>query len=590
METLAERPVIGVRAIVEGRDSLRTAQSQPVLDLTRQVCRLLEEHVFYADGTPVRCVMSDPVGSSVDAVRTMEAFRRQNVGAVVHVARAWSYPMEILYDDAQIPQLIWGLSGSNAPGTVFMGAQAAAAAQVGVPLFKVYGMDIQDADDVSIPTDVAEKIVLFGQCALAVAQMRRKAYLCVGTTCMGIGAAGPEHDFYRRYLGMRVQSVDMSEVLRRLKEQVYDEAEYAKARRWARSFCLEGEDPNPPQMRRTQEEKERDWDVCVKMALILRDLMDGNPMLAEQGFAEAAQGFDALTASFQGQRHWTDWMPTNDFAESVLNAGFDWNGPRRPHPIATENDALQAAAMLFGALLTGGAQLFCDVRGYWSAAALRARYGDVPSQTPDGFFYLTNSGSMALDGCMGARENGAPAIKPFWNLTDEDVARCQSHVQWHAAKRAVFRGGGFSVSFRAEGGVPLTMVRLNMVHGLGPTLQIVEGCTVNLPDPVADGVTNRTDPTWPQVFFVPRSTDRPASGSVYRMMESWGSNHCVLCPGHVGAAFATLASILRVPVSLHNLPFEQLFRPDLWKQFGADDPIGADFRACAAYGPLYGVK
>lgn len=585
-----QRPAIGVRAIADGRDGLRQAHAGPVRELAQKVCELLRQNVCYGDGEPVCCVLADDVvGSAKDACRAQEEFRVQNVGAVINIARAWAYPFEVMSLDDRLPQLMWGFSGSNAPGTVFMAAATSTAAQHGLPIFKVYGKNMQPTQNNDIPPDVAEQLICFARCALVVATMRGRTYLRVGNTCMGIGASMPDEHFFRAYLGMRVQSVDMTGVFHRLKAEVYDRREFEQARAWVRKNCREMEDPNPASLRFSGAEKEQVWDDSVKIALVLRDLMDGNPRLTETFGEEVAAGYAALTASFQGQRQWTDFMPTADFAESILNAGFDWNGPRRPHPVATENDALQAAAMLFGSLLTGAAQLFCDVRGYWSGAAMEEWCGRRGADVPDGFIYLTNSGSMALDGSMEATGKNGPGIKPFWELTETDVRRCTETTQWGAAKRGVFRAGGFTASFRAKGGVPLTMVRLNLVKGQGPVFQLVEGRTAELEPELADVIVRQTDPTWPQVFFVPRLTERFSSSSVYRVIESWGSNHCVLCPGHVGRLLVTLASMLRIPVGFHNLEQEDLMRPDVWKQFGADDPVGADYRACAAFGPLYGV-
>lgn len=584
-----QRPAIGVRAIVDGRDGLRQAHAGPARELAEKVCELLRRQVRYGDGEPVRCVLADDVvGSAKDAGRVEEEFRAQNVGAVINIARAWAYPFEVMCLDDRLPQLMWGFSGSNAPGTVFMAAATSTAAQYGLPIFKVYGENMQPAQTNDIPDDVAKQLICFARCALVVATMRGRTYLRVGNTCMGIGASMPDEYFFQTYLGMRVQSVDMTGILYRMRGMIYDRQEFERARNWVRKNCCEMEDLNPEPLRFSPAEKERVWDDSVKIALIFRDLMDGNPRLAESFGEEAAAGYAALTASFQGQRQWTDFMPTADFAESILNAGFDWNGPRRPHPVATENDAMQAAAMLFGSLLTGAAQLFCDVRGYWSGAAMEEWCGRRGADVPDGFIYLTNSGSMALDGSMQAMEQGSPAIKPFWELTSEDVRHCTEAAQWGPAKRGVFRAGGFTASFRARGGVPLTMLRLNLVKGLGPVLQVVEGRTAELESELADCIVKQTDPTWPQVFFVPRLTSRFSSSSVYRVVESWGSNHCVLCPGHIGDLLVTLASMLRIPVSFHNLDQAQLMRPDVWKQFGADDPTGADYRACATFGPLYG--
>ena len=583
------RPKIGIRAIIDGRDGLREMQSEPIRRLADRLAGLVSAHVFYADGEPVQCVVSSQaIGSPVEAERVSEEFSRENVGGIINIARAWSYPCEVMHYDTRIPQAVWGFSGSDAPGTVFMGALVAAAAQEGLPFFKIYGEDIQDKESGEIPEDVAKKLIRFGQCAIAMATMRGRAYLCLGTACMGIGSSVPDQSFFRSYLGMRAQCVDMTEIARRLAAGIYDEDEFAAARRWVKENCREMEDPNPPKMRQTDQEKESAWDTSVKMALIFRDLMDGNPLLREKGFPEEALGYHALTASIQGQRQWTDWMPSSDFAETMLNSSFDWTGIKRPHPIASENDSLQAVSMLFGFLLTGTAQIFCDVRGYWSRKALEDKLGEVLPEAENGFIYLTNSGPAALDGSMGAMQDGRPGIKPFWQLTEEDAQRCLERTRWGAAKRAVFRGGGFSTSYRAHGGVPVTMFRLNLVKGLGPVLQLAEGYTIELPEEAAGKIVGRTDPTWPQIFFLPRLTSKRPFDSVYRVIAGWGSNHCTLCGGHIGGLLVTLASMLRIPVCMHNLEDEQLFRPDVWNQFGMEDPTGADYRACANYGPLYG--
>lgn len=583
------RPKIGIRAIVDGRDSLRKIQEEPISKLAQQVCCLLKKYVFYADGQSVECVLgSSVIGNGNDAAKVAAEFKQQNVVAIINIARTWSYPAEIMHYDSRVPQAFWGFSGSNAPGTVFMGAAVATAAQEGMPFFKIYGQDIQDCDDLTIPDDVAQKLILFTQCAIALGTMYGRTYLCLGTVCMGIGSSVPDKDFFRAYLGMRVQNIDMTEILRRIEMKIYDEDEYETARKWVKENCVEMSDPNPETLILSSQQKEKAWDISTKMALIFRDLMDGNHSLRDKGFLEESQGYAALTASFQGQRQWTDWMPASDFAESILNSGFDWNGEKRPHPIATENDSLQAVTLLFGFLLTGTAQIFCDVRGYWSKNALYARFGKNLPAAENGFIYLTNSGPAALDGSMGATTSNGPGIKPYWELTKADRDNCMRKIRWGAVKRAVFRGGGFSVSYRAAGGVPMTMIRLNLVKGLGPVLQFVEGSTIELSNEMAETIAARTDPTWPQIFFVPRLTQRNATSSVYQVMNHWGSNHCTLCYGHIGEQLITLASMLRIPVCMHNLEADQIFRPDAWNQFGADDPVGADYRACAVYGPLYG--
>ena len=465
-----QRPAIGVRAIVDGRDSLRPAHTGPARTLARQVCELLRRTVRYGDGEPVRCVLADEaVGSAQDALRAQEQFRAQNVGAVISVARAWSYPFEVMCLDDRLPQLVWGFSGSDAPGTVFMAAATSTAAQHGLPFFKVYGRDIRPAADTHIPPDVAQQLVQFAQCALAVATMRGRTYLRLGNTCMGIGASMPDEHFFRAYLGMRVQSMDMTGLLHRMQAGIYDRQEFETARAWVREHCREMEDPNPPQLRLSPAEKERVWDDSVRMALIFRDLMDGNPRLADAFGPEAAAGHAALTASFQGQRQWTDFLPTADFAESILNAGFDWNGPRRPHPVATENDALQAAAMLFGTLLTGAAQLFCDVRGYWSPAAMEERLGRRGADVPDGFLYLTNSGSMALDGSMEEAASACGAGNEYFSVVPNgDIYPCHQFAGDRDFRMGSVFEGKLDEKIRAQFRDSCLFTRKNGGPGAGP--------------------------------------------------------------------------------------------------------------------------
>lgn len=583
--TQFSRAKIGIRMLVDNRPALRAQQQQALFKLAEQVRLLLEGQVRYGDGVPAQCVIApQPVGCVRDAAAVSELFRAERVGAVINIARAWAYPAEVMEYDTQLPQAVWGFSGSNYPGTVFMGAAVATAAQRGCPLFKIYGRDIQAGQDLRVPEDVADKLVRFAQCALALATLRGKTYLAVGSMCMGIGASAVDHAFFQCYLGMRTQMVDTAEILRRMEQKIYDPQEYARARRWAKENCREMQDPNPCALQQPAPQKQVAWDDSVKLALILRDLMQGNPALARQGHPEEAQGCLALAASFQGQRHWTDWQVSSDFAEAVLNSSFDWDGPRRPVTVATENDALQAAAMLMGTLLTGTAQIFCDMRAYWSPQAVQAHFGTVPPTAEKGFLYLTNSGPAPLDGTLAAG-----ATKPFWAMTAEDMEGCIQHTQWGADKRAVFAGGGFSTSYQAAGGVPMTMVGLSLVKGLGPVLQIIEGETIALQPDLADALTQCTDPTWMRLFFVPRLTQAGVCSSVYNIVESWASNHCTLCGGHRAKAFTTLASMLRIPVCLHNLPPRQLFRPAVWGLYGEPGSTEADFRACQNYGPLYGA-
>lgn len=584
-------PKIGIRPVIDGRrNGVRESLEEPIMAMALSAAELITGALRHACGLPVDCVVPDfTTGGAAEAACCSELFRREGVGAVIDVTRCWCYAAEIIEMDPWMPRAIWGFNGTKKPGAVYLAGASAAGVQMGLPVFKIYGRDVQDETDFSIPGDVREQILRFARAAIAVATMRGTSYLSMGGVSMGIAGSMVDHDFFRAYLGMRTEYVDMSEFVRRLERGIYDAEEFGRAMEWVRVNCAETADPNPAGIRRTREELNGDWEVSVKMALVARDLMAGNPRLAGMGHVEESEGHNALAAGFQGQRQWTDHFPTGDFMEAVLNSSFDWNGIRAPYILATENDALNAAGMLFGNLLTGTAQIFADVRTYWSPGAIKRVSGMSPlGSLADGFIYLTNSGAAALDGAGAQMKDGAPAIKPFWEISPEEAGRCLRATEWGPAKLVTFRGGGFSSAYRTPGGMPMTMTRLNIVKGLGPVLQIAEGFTIDLPPDVRAEIVGRTDPTWPRTFFVPRLTGKGVFGSVYAVMRAWGANHCALCYGHTGADLISLASILRIPVAMHNVPDAALFRPSAWDMFGTADTEGADFRACAALGPLYG--
>ncbi len=584
-------PKIGIRPVIDGRrNGVRESLEEPIMAMALSAAELITGALRHACGLPVDCVVPDfTTGGAAEAACCSELFRREGVGAVIDVTRCWCYAAEIIEMDPWMPRAIWGFNGTKKPGAVYLAGASAAGVQMGLPVFKIYGRDVQDETDFSIPGDVREQILRFARAAIAVATMRGTSYLSMGGISMGIAGSMVDHDFFRAYLGMRTEYVDMSEFVRRLERGIYDAEEFGRAMEWVRANCAETADPNPAGIRRTREELNGDWEVSVKMALVARDLMAGNPRLAGMGHVEESEGHNALAAGFQGQRQWTDHFPTGDFMEAVLNSSFDWNGIRAPYILATENDALNAAGMLFGNLLTGTAQIFADVRTYWSPGAIKRVSGMSPlGSLADGFIYLTNSGAAALDGAGAQMKDGAPAIKAFWDISPDEAGRCLRATEWGPAKLVTFRGGGFSSAYRTPGGMPMTMTRLNIVKGLGPVLQIAEGFTIDLPPDVRAEIVGRTDPTWPRTFFVPRLTGKGVFGSVYAVMRAWGANHCALCYGHTGADLISLASILRIPVAMHNVPDEALFRPSAWDMFGTADAEGADFRACAALGPLYG--
>ncbi len=583
-------PKIGIRPTIDGRlGGVRESLENQTMEMARAAARLLGESLRHPNGAPVECVIADStIGGVAEAAAAAEKFAREGVGVSLTVTPCWCYGSETMDMDPLTPKAVWGFNGTERPGAVYLAAVLAAHAQKGLPAFGIYGHDVQDSADRSIPADVREKLLRFARAGLAAATMRGKSYLSMGSVSMGIAGCIVDESFFRDTLGMRNEYVDMSEFVRRMDEKIYDPKEFERALAWVQKNCREGDDPNAPEKRRSREQKDRDWQVSVQMALIARDLMVGNPALARLGFGEEALGHNALAAGFQGQRAWTDHFPNGDFMEAVLNSSFDWDGIRQPYVLATENDSLNAVAMLFGHLLTGTAQVFADVRTYWSPEAVKRVTGKAPTgDAANGFIHLINSGPAALDGTGEQIRNGKPAMKPFWEITPQEAERCLKATVWRPGDTGYFRGGGWSSDFLTRGGMPVTLSRVNLVKGLGPVLQIAEGITAELPKEVHDALDARTNPTWPTTWFVPRLTGRGAFRDVYSVMAAWGANHGSFSYGHIGADLASLASVLRIPVSLHNVPEERLYRPHAWAAFGMDAE-SADYRACAAFGPLYG--
>jgi L-fucose isomerase len=594
---VGDMPKIGIRPTIDGRlGGVRESLEDQTMALAQAVAEFLSENLRHANGLPVECVIADDgcgasatIGGVAEAARTAEKFAREGVGVSLTVTPCWCYGSETMDMDLYIPKAVWGFNGTERPGAVYLAAVLAGHNQKGLPAFSIYGRDVQDAGDRSIPPDVQEKLLQFARAGLATARMRGKSYLSMGGVSMGIAGSIIDQAFFESYLGMRVESVDMSEFIRRIEEGIYDQEEFEQALAWVRKKCPEGTDYNPPAQQRSREQKDEDWAVSVKMAMIARDLMVGNPRLAELGYGEEALGRNAVAGGFQGQRQWTDHFPNGDFMEAILNSSFDWNGIRQPYIVATENDALNGVCMLFGHLLTGTAQVFADVRTYWSQEAIERVTGYKPTgKAAGGILHLINSGPAALDGTGQVLIEGQPAIKPFWEMASEDVERCLGATTWHAGIVEYFRGGGWSTSFVTRGGMPVTMSRLNLVKGLGPALQIAEGEIVELPEKVHAVLDERTNPTWPTTWFVPRVTGSGPFRDAYSVMYNWGANHGAFSYGHIGADLITLASMLRIPVYMHNVSEEHIFRPSAWTAFGAMDLQGADFRACANFGPLYG--
>jgi len=584
-------PKIGIRPVIDGRRrGVRESLEDQTMGMARRAAAFLEKNLRHPNGLPIECVIADTcIGGVAEAAAAADKFARTGVGVSLTVTPCWCYGTEVMDADPLIPKAVWGFNGTERPGAVYLAAALAGYAQKGLPAFGIYGRDVQDAGDDSIPADVAEKLLRFAKAALAVAEMRGKSYLSMGSVSMGIAGSVVNDDFFHSWLGMRNETIDMSEFVRRFEEKIYDREEYERALTWVKKYCPEGPDLNPVDQQNSRQRKDWEWETVVKMTLIARDLMVGNPVLADLGYGEEALGHNALLAGFQGQRQWTDHFPNGDFMEAILNSSFDWNGIRQPYLVATENDSLNGTVMLFGHLLTDTAQVFADVRTYWSPQAIKRVTGKAAAgKAQDGIIHLINSGSAALDGCGRQQRNGQPAMKPFWDIEPQEVKACLEATRWCPASLGYFRGGGFSSQFVTVGEMPVTLSRLNLVKGLGPVLQIAEGYTVELPDDMHQILNQRTDPTWPTTWFAPILTGTGAFCDVYSVMANWGANHGSLGYGHFGDRLITLASLLRIPVCMHNVAEERIYRPHAWSAFGTQDLQGADYRACQAYGPLYG--
>ena len=586
-------PKIGIRPTIDARQGgIRESLEDKTMNLAKAVKNLIESNLHNGDGSPVECVISDTtIGRVAESAACAEMFEREGVGATITVTSCWCYGSETMDMNPYYPKAVWGFNGTERPGAVYLAAVLAAHAQKGLPAFGIYGHDVQDLDDNTIPNDVAEKILRFARAAQAVATMRGKSYLSLGNTCMGIAGSIVNADFFQDYLGIRTEYVDLVEILRRVDLEIYDKEEFTKAMEWVNKYAKpqEGQDQNRPEKIKTREEKDSDWEFTVKNMMIIRDLMHGNPRLLEMGFKEEALGHNAILGGVQGQRQWTDYKPNFDFPEAMMCTSFDWNGIREADVLATENDSLNGVSMLFGHLLTNKGVMFSDIRTYWSPEAVKRVTGkELEGLSAQGFIHLINSGATTLDATGAMKDaEGKPTMKEHWNMTQEDVEACVKATTWAPAHRDYFRGGGFSSNFLTKGGMPMTMLRVNIVKGLGPVLQLAEGWTVDLDPEVHKILDRRTDPTWPTTWFTPRlDPTKDAFKDVYSVMNNWGANHGAICHGHVGADIITLCSILRIPVCMHNIADKDIFRPAAWNAFGMDKE-GADYRACANFGPIY---
>ena len=585
-------PKIGIRPTIDGRlGGVRESLETSTMAMAQTLADFYTKNLRYLNGSPVECVISDSnIGGVREAAACEEKFQREGVGLSITVTPCWCYGSETMDMDPHRPKAIWGFNGTERPGAVYLAAALAGHTQKGLPAFGIYGKDVLDSGDLSIPEDVAEKLLCFAKAGIAVAYMKSKAYLSMGGTSMGIAGSVVDSLFWQKYLGMRVEAIDMTEFIGRMNNDMYDPLEFKKAFEWVQKNCKEGKDYNDQAHVRTRDQLDKEWIDSIKMALIARDLMVGNSKLRDLGFGEQSEGHFSIAAGFQGQRQWTDYFPNGDFMEAVLNSSFDWNGKRAPYILATENDALNAAGMLFGQLLTNSAQIFADLRTYWSSDAVSRVSGgyQLEGLTSNGILHLINSGSAALDGTGEQSDlDGKPSMKPHWDISDDEVQKCLKQTSWHPSMGEYFPGGGMSSRFRTKGGMEATMIRINLVDGLGPCIQIAEGWTVDLPDEVHDILDSRTNPTWPTTWFAPRLNGEGVFISTYEVMNNWGANHCVMTAGHVGDLYITLASMLRIPVYMHNVDQNRIFRPSAWRSFGTKDLESADFRACQSYGPLY---
>jgi len=586
-------PKIGIRPVIDGRErGVRESLEVQCMDMAKAAAKLIEGNLRFPSGEKVECVIADTtIGGVADAAACADKFHREGVEVSITVTPCWCYGTEVMDTDPLMPKAVWGFNGTERPGAVYLAAALAGYSQKGLPAFGIYGKEVQDSGDMSIPKDVEEKLLRFAKAGIAVAQMKGKSYLSIGYSSMGIAGSMVDANFLQDYFGVRAEFVESVELLRRIDEGIYDQEEFEKALSWTKKNCIEGKDYNSVESQKSDELKDKEWEKVIKMTLICRDLMNGNPKLKELGFGEEAKGRNAIMGGFQGQRQWTDYQPNADFTESILNSSFDWNGIRQAYIFATENDCLNAVSMLFGHLLTNKAQLFSDVRTYWSPESVERVTGKKLSGIAEnGIIHLINSGSTTLDAtAQQSDDEGNPTMKPYWEITEEEVQKCLDNTKWPAAIWEYFRGGGFSSQFKTRGSMPMTMCRINLVKGIGPVLQIAEGWSVELPSDIHTVLDERTNPTWPTTWFVPKLTGKGSFKDVYSVMAKWGANHGAISHGHIGADLISLAAILRIPVNMHNVADKDIFRPSAWSAFG-EDLEGADYRACSNYGPIYGIK
>ena len=589
-------PTIAITPVADGRPGAYEDNQANTWGMVEKVHNLLSGRITLSDGTPVRFVVAPEIvyGARTGAL-AQEYYIRQGVSANIWVSRSWAYSDELMsacqgFGSSEWQQAAYGLNQTDRPGAVWLKAFTAAMDEKNRPIFAIYNPDLEDESGDLSPY-VAERLMRFARCAATVAEMRGKNYLSIGSVSMGIIGSDMRRNTFLHYLGMGTASVDMVAVKGRMDQGFYDHDELELAfnfmkRRFKFNFG-EGQRPLTP------DGLLRD---CIKMTMIVRDLMHGNPVLAKasvgarQGFCadvERAQGYNAIAAGTQGQRQWTDLYPNFDMTESLLTSSFDWNGYRAPMIVATENDSKNAIGMLIANLLSGAPQLFADIRTNWTPESIKSATGvDVSKIAPLGLIDKRNSGAGALDyaldifstvkdGSQKTIQEVVQAIRAGKRIQQDLIKRAIEATTYEAAVLEYFAGDGLSSSFQTPGGVPLTAYRYNMVDNM-LTCSVVEGETVALPEDVISHISNVTNATWPESYWAPRDM------SSFEYMSRIGPNHDGNSFGLIGADMITINAMLRIPVDMHNVDKADIFRPTMWDRFGGDD-----FRACETLGPLY---
>jgi L-fucose isomerase len=587
-DLIGHTPTIAITPVADGRVGAFEANSEKTWRMAEKVYNLISENVVLPDGRPVRVVVAPEIvyGARSGAI-AQAAFARENVCANIWVARSWCYSDELMsacqgIGSSEWQQAAWGLNATDRPGAVWLKAFCAAMDEKKKPIFSIYSPEIEDEEG-PICDFVSERLLRFARCATAVGYIRGKNYLSIGGVSMGIIGSDLRRNALLDVFGMGSASFDMSGLNTRINDKFYDEDEVRRAFEWMKaSFKFDfgqGERPLPPDELLMQ---------SCRLGVIVKDLMRGNANLASRN-VEWAQGYNALVAGTQGQRQWTDGHPNFDTAESVLNSLFDWNGFRSAMTVATENDSKNGIGMAIANILSGGmSQLFADIRTNWTAESIKKASGvDVSGICPRGIIDKRNSGAAALEYAVDLYEIcGMPKSTPIQklmaklrenpDLQEKAIKAIKENTTYMAAALTYFPGDGLSSHFRSPGGLPMTAYRYNMV-GEMVTCSVVEGETVGLPKNVGDMISERTDPTWPESAWAPRDM------TSFEYMNEIGPNHDGNSLGLIGADFITFNSMLRIPVDMHNISKEDIFRPTLWSRFGGDD-----YRACEFLGSVYG--